>query len=126
MTTPFIMLVDDDRECLDSLSSALRLEGFHIRDFDNPGRALSQYNPHAIDVVITDFYLPGMTGIELLKEIHRRKKDVPVIIISGAPGKVTIERISLKAGACAFFSKPLDIRRVISRIKQLTGLQTTD
>ena len=118
------MLVDDDRECLDSLSSALRLEGFHVRDFDTPARALSEYNPHAIDVVITDFYLPGMTGIELLKEIHRRKIGVPVIIISGVPKKNAIERISLKAGACAFFSKPLDIRHVIARIKQLTGLQT--
>lgn len=121
-----VMLVDDDRECLDSLSSALRLEGFHVRDFDTPDRALNEYNPHAIDVVITDFYLPGMTGIELLKEIHRRKVDVPVIIISGAPKKNTIEYISLKAGACAFFSKPLDIRHVIARIKQLAGLQTTN
>jgi DNA-binding NtrC family response regulator len=119
-----VMLVDDDRECLDSLSSALRLEGFHVRDFDTPDRALNEYNPHAIDVVITDFYLPVMTGIELLKEIHRRKIDAPVIIISGAPKKNALERISLKAGACAFFSKPLDIRHVISRIKQLTGLQT--
>jgi DNA-binding response OmpR family regulator len=121
-----IMLVDDDRECLDSLSSALRLEGFHVRDYDTPDRALNEYNPHAIDVVITDFYLPGMTGTELLKEIHRRKSDTPVIIISGAPKKNTIERISLKAGACAFFSKPLDIRHVIARIKQLAGLQTTN
>ena len=120
------MLVDDDRECLDSLSSALRLEGFQVRDFDTPARALSEYNPQAIDVVITDYYLPGMTGIELLKEIHRRKIDVPVIIISGAPKKNTIEHISLKAGACAFFSKPLDIRHVITRIKQLAGFQTTN
>ena len=118
-----VMLVDDDRECLDSLSSALRLEGFHVRDFDTPARALNEYNPHAIDVIITDFYLPGMTGIELLKEIRRRKIDAPVIIISGAPKKNTIEHISLKAGACAFFSKPLDIRHVIARIKQLAGSQ---
>lgn len=121
-----VMLVDDDRECLDSLTSALRLEGFRVRDFDTPARALHEYNPHAIDLVITDYYLPGMSGVELLKEIHRRKIDAPVIIISGAPKKNTIERISLKAGACAFFSKPLDIRHVISRIKQLTGFQATN
>ena len=119
-----IMLVDDDQECLDSLSSALRLEGFHVSDYDTPDRALKEYNPHAIDVVITDFYLPGMTGIELLKEIHRGKSDTPVIIISGAPKKNAVERIALKAGACAFFSKPLDIRHMIARIKQLAGFQT--
>ena len=100
-----IMLVDDDRECLDSLSSALHLEGFQVQDFDTPAQALSEYNPSFIDVVITDYYLPGMTGIELLKEIQRRKTDAPVIIISGAPKTSTIERISLKAGARAFFSK---------------------
>ena len=116
-----IMLVDDDRECLDSLSTALRLEGFRVSDFDNPTRALAEYNPYTIDVVISDYYLPGMTGIELLKEIHRRKSDAPVIIISGAPKKNTIERISLKAGACAFFSKPLDIRQLIARLIQCAG-----
>jgi DNA-binding NtrC family response regulator len=121
-----VMLVDDDRECLDSLTSALRLEGFQVSDFDTPARALREYNPQTIDVIITDYYLPGMTGIELLKEIHRRKIDAPVIIISGAPKKNTIERISLKAGACAFFSKPLDIRHMIARIKQLAGFQTTN
>lgn len=121
-----VMLVDDDRECLESLSSALRLEGFQVRDFDTPARALSEYNPHAIDVVITDYYLPGMTGIELLKEIHLRKTGAPVIIISGALKKNAIERISLKAGAWAFFSKPLDIQHLIARIKQLAGFQTTN
>lgn len=121
-----IMLVDDDRKCLDSLSSALRLEGFHVKDFDSPNRAISEYNPQAIDVVITDYYLPGMTGIEFLKEIHRRKIDAPVIIISGAQKKNTIERISLKSGACAFFSKPLDIQQLIARIKQLAGFQTNN
>jgi DNA-binding NtrC family response regulator len=116
-----IMLVDDDRESLESLSSALRLEGFRVRNFDTPTQALSEYNPYTIDIVITDYYLPGMTGIELLKEIHRRKTDAPVIIISGAPKKNTIERISLKAGACAFFAKPLDIRHMIARLMQLAG-----
>lgn len=120
-----IMLVDDDRESLDSLSSALRLEGFRVRDFDTPARALSEYNPYTIDVVISDYYLPGMTGIELLKEIHRRKTDAPVIIISGAPKKNMIESISLKAGACAFFSKPLDIRLMITRLTQLAGPRDT-
>jgi DNA-binding NtrC family response regulator len=120
-----IMLVDDDRGSLESLSSALRLEGFRVRNFDTPTRALSEYNPYTIDIVITDYYLPGMTGIELLKEIHRRKTDAPVIIISGAPKKNTIERISLKAGACAFFAKPLDIRHMIARLMQLAGTGDT-
>jgi len=116
-----VMLVDDDRESLDSLSSALRLEGFQVKDFETPAQALDEYNPYAIDVIITDYYLPGMTGIELLKEIHRRKTDAPVIIISGAPKKNAIESISLKAGACAFFSKPLDIRLMITRLAQLAS-----
>jgi two-component system phosphoglycerate transport system response regulator PgtA len=121
-----VLLVDDDQESLDSLSSALRLEGYIVKDFATSAQALHAFNPQIIDVVITDFYLPGMTGIDLLKEIHRKKRDTPVIVISGAPRKKAIERISLKAGACAFFSKPLDIRRVITRIKQLIGIQITD
>lgn len=111
------MLVDDDRECLESLTNALRLAGFQVREFDCPVQALQQYNPQTTDVVITDYCLPGMNGIDLLKKIHHIKNSAPVIVISGASKKDT-RILSLKAGACAFFPKPLNLHQVISRIKR--------
>jgi two-component system phosphoglycerate transport system response regulator PgtA len=114
-----IMLVDDDRECLESMTSALQLAGFQVREFDSPVQALRQYSPQTTDVVITDYCLPGMSGIDLLEKIHRIDEGAPVIVISGASKKDTRSR-SLRAGACAFFPKPLNFHRIISKIKQFS------
>jgi DNA-binding NtrC family response regulator len=120
-----IMLVDDDRECLDSLTSALRLAGFRVCEFACPVRALQAYDPQTIDVVITDYCLPGMNGIDLLKKIRQIHREAQVMVISGAL-KGDARTLSLKAGACAFFPKPLNIHHVITRIKKIAASGRSD
>lgn len=115
-----VMLVDDDQKSLESLSSALRLNGFHVKSFNSSIQALDifrQYSPD-IDVIVTDYHLPKMNGIELLKEIHKINPGIPVIIISGE-SKQNIEQLSLKANAIAFFQKPLNINHIIANIKKI-------
>lgn len=119
-----VMVIDDDSECRESLNSALRLNGFEVRSFQSPRRALREYNPQAIDAVITDYHLPGMNGMDILKAIHRKKSDTPVIIISGEPEKDIASR-SLQYGASAFFPKPLNIRDIINLLKKLTKKKTS-
>ncbi len=113
-----VMLIDDDMECLESLNAALRLNGFNVRSFNSPLKAISEYDPWNTDVVITDYHFPDMKGTEILKEIHRKKKDAPVIIITGDQEKY-IKIFALQAGACAFFRKPLDINKIIYTLKEL-------
>lgn len=114
-----VMLIDDDKESRESLESALQLNGFQVRSFHSPHQALKEYNPRTIDVIITDYHLPGMTGMEILKAIHHKKKDIPVIIISGEHEKNIASRF-LQLGAYAFFPKPLDIKTIITILKKLT------
>jgi DNA-binding NtrC family response regulator len=114
-----VMVIDDDKESRESLNSALRLNGFTVRSFHSPRQALREYKPQAIDAVITDYHLPGMTGMDILKAIHSKKSDTPVIIISGEPGKDLASR-SLQFGATAFFTKPLNIKDIITLLKKLT------
>jgi DNA-binding response OmpR family regulator len=110
-----IMLIDDDPECLESLNSALRLNGFNVRSFDSPEQAIIEYDPGNIDVVITDYHFPVVKGTEILKEIHRKKPHTPVIIITADQEK-DIETVSLEAGAYAFFRKPLNIEAIIAKM----------
>ncbi len=114
-----VMVIDDDKESRESLESALQLNGFQVRSFHSPRQALKEYNSQTIDVVITDYHLPGMTGMDILKTIHRKKSDTPVIIISGEQEKDIASR-SLQFGASAFFPKPLNIKAIITILKKLT------
>jgi two-component system nitrogen regulation response regulator GlnG len=100
------------------LNSALRLNGFNVRSFDSPSIAIRAFNPKKIDAVISDYHFPKMKGTEVIKAIHRKRKDAPVFIITGDQDK-RIETISLQTGASAFFRKPLDINKVITALEEL-------
>lgn len=113
-----IMLIDDDLECLDSLNAALRLNGFNVIVFPAPEQAVRGYDPSTTDVVITDFHFPAMKGDEVIKKIYRKKNNTPVIVITGDPAD-DIETRSRKAGAYAFFRKPLDINEMIAVLLEL-------
>lgn len=113
-----VMVIDDDRDCLKSLDSALKLNGFKVQGFESPSRAIRQYDPDAVDAVITDYHFPKMKGTEVVKAIHRKKYDAPVIVITGDQDKC-IETISLRTGASAFFRKPLDIDQIIATLEKV-------
>lgn len=113
-----IMLIDDDLECLDSLSAALRLNGFNVRVFPAPQQALQNYDPSNTDAVITDFHFLAMKGDDVIKKIHGNKNNTPVIVITGDTAD-DIETRSRKAGAYAFFRKPLDIVEIITALLEL-------
>jgi len=113
-----IMLIDDDLECLDSVSAALRLNGFNVRVFPAPEQALRDYDPSNTDVVITDYHFPAMKGDDVIKKIHDNKNNTPVIVITGDPTD-DIESGSRIAGAYAFFRKPLNIVEIIAALLEL-------
>lgn len=112
-----VMVIDDDWACLQSLDSALTLNGFNVQGFVSPSRAIHQYDPNSVDAVITDFHFPKMKGTEVVKAIHRKKDDAPVIVITGDQDK-HIETISLQTGASAFFRKPLEINKIIATLER--------
>jgi DNA-binding NtrC family response regulator len=113
-----VMLIDDDQDCRDCLSSALRLNGFSVDCFETPQQALQAYDPDSIDVVITDYHLPGMKGTDVIAEIHQKRTDAPVIIITGDP-KLKIDELASRAGAFAFYRKPLTVKELIAKIKTI-------
>lgn len=116
-----VMIVDDDTTCLQSLKSALALNGFRVMDFDSPNLALHTFKPpqaETIDAVVTDYRFPGtINGIQLMEEIKKINPLAPVIIISGASNSNLPNRC-LKAGASAFLSKPIDIGTLIEKLEE--------
>src|SRR5262245_33401305 len=102
-----ILLVDDEPLNLDLLEQELSEHGYATAKADNGRMALDLLNHTSPDLVLLDYQMPGMNGIEVLSEIKKKYADLPVVMIT-AYG--TIERAveAIKSGADDFITKPFD------------------
>lgn len=78
-----VLLVDDDCEILDAISSLLRHRGFTISTASNGAAALDQLRRQVLDVVVLDYRMPGMCGLRLAERIAKAHADIPIIMLSG-------------------------------------------
>src|SRR5580704_15793725 len=78
-----VLLVDDEVQILNSLGRLLRRRGFEVRMTTSPRDALDLLRAAPADVVIADFKMPEMTGLELLDEVHRLDPRVRRVLLTG-------------------------------------------
>ncbi len=112
---PSILIVDDEPSILQSLSGLLSDEGFEVMTAANGYEALQKIEGEAPDLVLLDIWMPGLDGIETLKEIKTSYPNVQVIIITGH-GTIETAVQATKLGAYDFIEKPLSIDKVIVSI----------
>ncbi len=112
---PSILIVDDEPSIVQSLSGLLADEGFEIVTASNGYEALKTIETEAPDLVLLDIWMPGIDGIETLKEIKKGNAALPVIIITGH-GNVETAVKATKLGAYDLIEKPLNIDKVIVAI----------
>jgi two-component system, LuxR family, response regulator FixJ len=107
VTEPTIYLVDDDAAIRDALSLLLSLKGLRAQAFAAAAEFLDACRPDWQGCVLTDLRMPGMSGLELQREMARRGTTLPVVVLT-AHGDVGTARSALKAGAFDFLEKPVD------------------
>ena len=112
---PSILIVDDEPSILQSLSGLLSDEGFEIMTAANGYEALKIIDIESPDLVLLDIWMPGIDGIETLKEIKKHNPFIQVIIISGH-GTIETAVKATKLGAFDLIEKPLSIEKVIVAI----------
>src|SRR6476646_5114374 len=83
---PVILVVDDDPDTATMFREALRDRGFGAELATSADDCLAYARAHRIDVVVTDFQMPGMNGIELCAKLHEIDPDLPVLVITGVGG----------------------------------------
>jgi DNA-binding NtrC family response regulator len=113
-----ILVVDDEELMLQSLSKVLLLLGYKTKIAKDGETALEVFKSNNVDLVITDINMPGMSGIELLKEIKTQKPELPVIVITGFSAEKALT-LAEKNNADGFLSKPFrmnDIKDLIDRL----------
>ncbi len=112
---PSILIVDDEPSILQSLSGLLSDEGFEVLTAANGYEALKIVDTEFPDLVLLDIWMPGIDGIETLKEIKKDNPYIQVIIISGH-GTIETAVKATKLGAFDLIEKPLSIDKIIVAI----------
>jgi len=112
-----ILVVDDEKSIRDSLEGVLGDEGYEVSSAASAEAALKRVRQgQPPDLVLLDIWLPGMDGIEALKELKSSNPDIPVIMISGH-GTVETAVRATKLGAYDFLEKPLSLEKVVLTVE---------
>src|SRR6266550_2737653 len=102
-----ILLVDDEPLNLDLLEQELTDLGYGVEKAESGRAALEKLAVTPVDLVLLDYQMPGMNGIEVLEEIKKKQLDLPVIMIT-AYGTIARAVEAIKNGADDFVTKPFD------------------
>jgi EAL domain-containing protein (putative c-di-GMP-specific phosphodiesterase class I) len=116
-----ILVVDDEHDLLDVVGTMLAEAGWQVDTAGNGREALGFVDSGRYDVVLSDIDMPGMTGVELLREIRGRDLDVPVLLITGHP-RVDTAVEALEHGALRYLRKPLRERDLLSAVDDAARL----
>jgi anti-anti-sigma factor len=112
MNEKLILVVDDEPDICGELSGFLSSKGFQVIIAHNGKDGSKLFKQHQPILVLSDYKMPVMNGIEMLKEIKALNKDIHVVLISGAAdGKTIVE--AMKEDAFDFIPKPIDLNELI-------------
>lgn len=117
MPKPTVYIVDDDAAVRDGLKALLTVSGYELATFDSAESFLAAIDRKAAGCAVLDIRMPGMSGLDLQRELKKRSIALPVIIITGH-GDVPLAVAALKAGAVDFIEKPFDSDALIGSIEE--------
>lgn len=115
-----VMYVDDDQALVFLVKRVLNRKGYAVLTYTDPQAAQAALlaNPHAIDLLVTDYNMPGYSGLDLLREAKAIRPDLPVALASGY---VTpeLESRAMAEGADALIYKPNDVSELCETVERL-------
>ena len=112
-----VLLVDDEEEFVSALSERLNLRGIEVDSALNGEEALARLAQREFEVVILDVLMPGLGGLEVLKQIKSTHPNTQVILLTGhGSTKEGIE--GMRLGAFDYLIKPVDIEDMLEKMKE--------
>ncbi|GBD96084.1 MAG TPA: sigma-54-dependent Fis family transcriptional regulator [Nitrospirae bacterium] len=112
-----ILIVDDEESILETLTGILEDEGYQVITASSGESAVMKFSETSPDIVLLDVWMPGMDGIETLKRLREKNKNICVIMISGHSNIDTAVH-AIKHGAYDFLEKPLSLDKVLILISR--------
>jgi len=112
-TTAHILLIEDDISLADNLSDVLKEEGFKVTVCHRGDEGLHKAANNECDVVLTDLRLPGLGGLDLVRQLHESQPRLPVVLMT-AHGTIETAIEATKLGAYDYLQKPFEMPGLIS------------
>ena len=115
-----VCLVDDDSSVLRSMQYLLASEGIAVRAFNKPEEFLAHAAMHPISVVVTDIWMEGVTGLEILARMCALSPRPRVIVIT-ARDDLAARATAMAIGPVAFFIKPFNDEKFLAAVRDALG-----
>ncbi|BBD07375.1 response regulator [Desulfovibrio ferrophilus] len=118
--TKKVLLVDDEKDFLDTLSERLKTRGLDVSSSAEPAEALEIAMNDGYDVIVVDLKMPGMNGIEFLRTIKDARPEMQVILLTG---HATVDKgiEAVKLGALDVLEKPANFETLMDRIEKASA-----
>lgn len=113
-----ILLIDDETEFTSALAERLEIRGYEAKTSDNGESGIELVENENFDIAILDLMMPGMSGLDTLRQIKTFNTELPIILLTGhGSTKEGIE--GMRIGAVDYLMKPLDINELLEKINDI-------
>jgi DNA-binding NtrC family response regulator len=116
---PVVLLVDDEEMILSSIRTLLMLEtDFEVQAFTSPQQAAEYVERAEIDIAVSDYLMPGLTGIQFLAIAKRAQPEAPRVLLTGHADKASAIQAINEVGLYQYLEKPWDNAQLLLVIRQ--------
>ena len=117
MSASKVLLVDDEREFVETLAMRLETRGFTVSVAETGELAVEKAQEQSFDAILLDLAMPGMDGIDTLKRLRELNPDSQVVLLTG---RATVKKATeaMRLGALDLLEKPVDIEVLVEKINE--------
>lgn len=118
----YVLLIDDNIPTLKSLETLFNAIGHKCKITDDPETGIDLFKNEKFDLVLTDYNMPGINGIEVLQKIQKYNPDSIIILISGHDDNRHYSKLAKKHGAFGYLKKPIVIAELLNYLIKIDKL----
>ena len=117
-----LLVVDDDPGMRENLAELFQSVGYEVATAANATDALARLDECAADLLLTDYKMPGPTGVELIEEARKRHPDLRAVLMTAFGDNFT-EIESVRRGAVGYLNKPFEADEVVAFVEKILSLK---